>query len=561
MNTPENMSDIMRVQRPETADPNARPIATTPDPNGDPADMIRRATGLNLPINQLEQPAPAEGAMGVLTPEEAAQMFGNNPGQKIDVEVEANEERNRRADEKVHAPISDMADLLKDAIQGEEERDQRHAEALANETTRKEIFNGNDPSDQKKVQYNVPMAEQDNEQKYHEQQREIRVTEGVEDLLPAYDDAQEDAEPPEAVDKTPEEKRPKITDSEEEYSKYIKSLETVEVREEEGYSIVKTVRDRANVEPVSSGRIGNTSSLSNDAFVNAITKFKKDNFRTVSIPLVNSGFCVDIVGTGAVDLTLLYSTVDQNTLAIDYELEKMRTVMRNVVGTHPVVDKNNLRNMIHFVDYQLMAYAHISATLKDVEMIQTCTDCGKDFHIACNSADLILNMDELRDKMSQIKQSSSIYEHSLMATDRQMTTKGGFVVNMGHPSYAEYVQYLTELKKLTSELPAAHIARISQMTAILPYVRSVVLPNQVHTSNLYQKYMAMGLMTDADFKEVNVEIKKMSDQITIPKFGIKRVKCPHCGTVNTDIVYENLDDLLFFHIMVTRLLNGTDATS
>ena len=311
------------------------------------------------------------------------------------------------------------------------------------------------------------------------------------------------------------------------------------------------------MDPVDSGRY-KPKIVGDQAFINAINKYKKDNFRIVSIPLVNSGFSVDIVGTGAVDLQLLYSAVDQNTLAVDYELEKMRTIIKNVVGVHPKIDRNELRNMIHFADYQLMAYAHIAATLKDIELIHTCDECGKDFHIVSKSSDLILNLDEMSEKMREIKNSNDVNDHSLMTKDIQLTTKSGFKVSLGHPSYSEYIQYMTELKRLLTEMDTPVGTRIQTLSEILPFVRLVILPNGVYTNNLFQRYMAMGMLTEDDYDDVLKAIEKMREQIIVPRFGIKKVVCPHCRKANSDIAYTDLNNLLFFHITVTRLLNQTD---
>ena len=102
---------------------------------------------------------------------------------------------------------------------------------------------------------------------------------------------------------------------------------------------------------------------------------------------------------------------------------------------------------------------------------------------------------------------------------------------------------------------------LSRVVESLPFIRSVTMPNGVHTSSLYQRFIALGLLTEKDLRDLQAEITKMSEAIIMPQFGIKRVTCPCCGKVNTNIAFNNLDDLLFFHIMVTRLLNQTDLKS
>ena len=100
--------------------------------------------------------------------------------------------------------------------------------------------------------------------------------------------------------------------------------------------------------------------------------------------------------------------------------------------------------------------------------------------------------------------------------------------------------------------------RISRLAEILPFIRSIILPNNVHTSSVYQKYLAIGLLSEDEYSEMLNEIKKMSSKIIIPKFGIRTVVCPHCGKENVNITYKDLDELLFFHFTVTRWMNNIE---
>ena len=588
-----NMDDIMQRHPNYDDTTEDSPVRVTPGENSDPQAAIRRMTGINMtqeqinermkqvpkealksdaPVRKIDptyhvEPEMRTGVMGVLTPDEAAQ-FTATP-QKIDVEEEADRQRNARADEIISSKNDETANLLQAALSSEEDRLERHENALEDDDERKKIFtpptvDGDESS--RRVRYEGPDTTDDlSAQKKAAKEaprtsisdEDASVDAGLDDLVPAYDFSDENEEAPKADDEEAKTNRPSPDEDDKKYAEYVKSLDIVPYDEPDDSSIIKIAKEKVEVQTVSSGREKNKI-MGDQAFLNSITKFKKDNFRTVTVPLVNSGFMVDIVGTGSVDLTLLYTTIDKNISAVDYELDKMRTVMRNVVGTHPKIDKNNLRNMIHFSDYNMMAYAHIVATLKEVEMITTCEECGSDFHVVCDSKDLLLNMDELREKMNLIKSADSIAENSLMSTNRVVTTDSGFVINLGHPSYAEYIQYLSELRNLAQNIPGLQAARIAQMVTILPWIRSINLPTHIHTNSLLQRYMALGLLNEVDFKEVQNEVKKMRDKIIRPKFGIKKVTCPHCHHVNTNIDYDSLDDLLFFHTTVTRWMNNTE---
>lgn len=525
-------------------------------------------------VNVVTQPRPS-GGMRMLTPDELAQLT-NQPVVETPIDVAA--EMEHKQDEKIRTfaeePKNTMAGLFEEAMKSEEERVARLDKTLEDDEARHKLFKGTEIEKKSKtVNYESSYEEAESKDEPvtektsgNQVKREIpRSAEEInfDEFTPSYDDDEEEEEPKEQENANVKaDNRPTINDSEEEYAQYIKNLDTIQyAAPEEEPSVVETVKDRPNVSVVSSGRLNKQKNMQDSSFLSAVNKFKKDSFRTVSVPLVNSGFTVDIVGSGAVDLTLLYSVADSNISSADYELEKMKTVMRNVVGTHPKIGKDNLRNMIHYIDYQLMAYAHVSATLKDIETIQTCPECGNDYHIVCKSSDLILNMDELRERMKAIKNTDNINDYSLMMKDQEFTTDDGFVVQLGHPSYADYIQYLTELKSMNDSMNQVELTMLSRLVESLPFIRSVTMPNSVHTSSLYQRFVALGLLTEKDLRDLQNEITKMSEAIIMPQFGIKRVTCPCCGKVNTNIAFNNLDDLLFFHIMVTRLLNQTDLKS
>lgn len=580
-----DLSSMLRKDVHTDPDGNPLKIQRGDDNPVDPANILKAATGLNIDevavkkayAEQRDHNANGkERSLEVLTPEEAAQL-GIVKGEKFDVDRDIARERNAKIDRQLQQKNNDMVDLLKGVAQDESKRTDRLTGALHNDEERKKIFNGEDPAENNgKVTYRAPIGDATDNADADATVRTTRRTEideggfasyttsrvDPDDLVPSYDYEEEENEPSADGAESNEEERPTAEQSDSDYAKYIKTLEVSTVEEAEN-PILVTVKKKAKVEPVSSGRMSKSKIVQDQAFLNAVNKFKRDNFRVVNVPLVNSGFSVDVVGTGPVDLTLLYRNIGQNTNDMEYELERMRTVLRNVVASHPQVDKNDLRNLIHFSDYNMLVYGHIAATLKDVEHIHTCVDCGKDFHIVANSADLILNRDKLQERIAQLRNCQNVNDiknNSLMITNQQVITSDGFIVNLGHPSYYEYIQYMTEMRDLANnnDMSDTQKRRLGTMAGVISYVRSVIMPNGIHTNSLFQRFIAMTMLDEDDFSTVLAEIKKLADQIVVPRFGIKSVKCPYCGKENTDITYDNLSDLLFFHTTVTRLMNETD---
>lgn len=273
---------------------------------------------------------------------------------------------------------------------------------------------------------------------------------------------------------------------------------------------------------------------------------------------MNSGFCIDMVGTGIVDLRQLYAVADENINPLEYEIAQMRIMIRNIVNTTPKIDPNNLRNMIHYQDYQLMAFAHICATLKTVQMVTNCDDCGSPFRIEAKSSSLILNMKELQEKKERIESSPSVDDVSLMTSCKKIVTDSGFEVVIGHPSYADQIQIYGQITAFSSTMDNIEKEKFFSSISQYSYIRSIMTPMGIKTNNVYQIYQTIKLMNSTDEHLINKEISEFMKQAIIPKFGIKSVTCPHCGKVNTDIVYESLQSILFLHTQVSRLIEATE---
>lgn len=556
----QNLGDIIRNGN--------TPTNNTGMPNTDPMAAIRQATGLDLnvedfktQVNEQMNPTPTAtprvtGGIGVLTPEEAAQLKSDGNYQKIDVDHEAMVEQEKKRIQREQQQQSDMNGLLDEALSGEAARNQKWEKAFEeNPELKKEFVNKEDASDTTK--YTPDMVDND----AHVAPVERTPIKGYiaeDDMVPSYSAPTESIVDTLKKSDKDTDTKPAADASENEMAEYVKNLTTIEYEGSES-EIVDVSRDRTPmITETARPTYKKTNPMGDQAFLNAVAKYKKDNFRVVKAVMINSGFEIGEVGTGPVDLYQLYMTTDQNTTVLDYQLAKMTTVIKNVVSTTPAVDPMQLKNVLHFADYQMLAYAHVAATLKEVEMLHTCNKCGKDFHIKAASTDLILNADEMREKAQRIHNATSIDENSLMTKDVTYTTESGFVIVLGHPSYAEYAAYMRELRDIVSNGDTVVNNRIEEMNEILPFIRKITLPTGVFTSNLFQRFTAIGLLSDDDFNGLSKEVANLAKQIIIPKFGIKKIKCPHCGEVITDIAYDDLDNLLFFHFTVNRLLKSID---
>ena len=189
--------------------------------------------------------------------------------------------------------------------------------------------------------------------------------------------------------------------------------------------LVSVVRDRhMKAEIVSTGRF-ESKSLADQAFINSVNKFKAKNFRTVRVPLINSGFFVDMVGTGSNDLVMFYDSSDQSISAAEYAMNRMKTIMKACVGAEPKVNPNELKNLIHNADYRMMSYGYVCATLEEIVFPHTCPKCNHTFKVKCNPAEMLLNADKLEERIQKIRTAKNAADNSLMAKEVKLSFDSG----------------------------------------------------------------------------------------------------------------------------------------
>lgn len=523
MNNQQELSQIMQNDSAENV-ATKQPTVT--------AETIRQATGVNIPAAgaaYVDAPsAPYIDGMIIMSPSENTEFTG---GQKIDDDY-IMAEQSRKVTELVNSKDDEILNLMEQAVTSEESR---------LETV---------PEVQEKADDAAPSTESNIERNGVDSQYTDEGYLDTDDLVPMY--SLEDAEEVDVEDKPEVISMPtNQEDSEEAFRRELKDMEIIDLPTSED-PIVKLVRDRsaATITSVESQKV---KTLGDQAFLNAINKFKKDNFRTVQVPMINSGFTAEILGTGAVELTMLYSTVDEETSVIDYEIEKMKTILHNVVGTNPRISPESLKDMIHYNDYQMLAFGHLCATLAEVSTAHNCDECGKSFRINANPADLIINRDDLNARIEQIRTSTSVKELSLLSIDKKVETESGFSIVVGHPSYVDMINLFSAIKQYSTKMDKNNAKRFSEMSKVIAMVRYIMLPNGVKTVNAYQMYLALTMLSNEDYAAVVDVIDTFSKQAIIPQFGIPKAKCPYCGKTNVNIPYEKLDDIVFFHSMVTRL--------
>lgn len=383
-----------------------------------------------------------------------------------------------------------------------------------------------------------------------------KILEGVggydpSDLVPSYEmsDEEEDKETPKA------EPKPDPDPDDDDYGEFVRSLPVAEFTKTKNPVI--TTKREPTVDVVASDwdKKKKGQPLGDQAFMNAVAKFKKNHFGVKRAYLVNSGLIVDVVGSGVVDMQNMYMNVDRNTRMYDYQMEQMRILIQNIVGCQPKINPNVLRDKIHYADFQMIAFAHICATLDKLEAVGNCSSCGKAFRVNGKPEELLLNMDELHERAVQIENADSVDSVSLLGKYRIVTCTNGMVVTLGHPSYANELAILNSFAAYYNRMAPMEAKRFQSMLRTMYVVRKIVLPNGIQTNSLLQIYEAIKLMTQEDLELIQENISEMNKDIIRPKFGIRETVCPHCGEVVKNIEYEDILNMLFLHTQLNVYLN------
>lgn len=299
------------------------------------------------------------------------------------------------------------------------------------------------------------------------------------------------------------------------------------------------------------------------SFVNAINELRKKNYPVVQVPLVNSGFFVDMVGTGAQDMIMLYSMNDRDSTAIKYEIDRMKAVMNGVVGTEPNVRPENLKNMIHYADYQMMVFGRLCATFNTLNSVGTCQHCGKDFRFVRKPETLLLNYDELAGRIEEMRTNPDVSKNSLLSKDKVIEFgDSGIKITLGHPDYISTVNmYNSTMKYLYPDSRGKYLLsdiereQFGMSISIISIIRNLILPNGVKAMNEYQKFLGLKMLTTEEFNVVKKTALEYTEQIITPKFGAEGLVCKNCGKPIT-VNFTNLEDMIFFHITVSEAISG-----
>ena len=323
--------------------------------------------------------------------------------------------------------------------------------------------------------------------------------------------------------------------------------------------LVHVVQKKTEIIDVPGNNADRVKELSDDVFLTRLNKIRRKNFRVVEVPLINSGFTVTMNGISPGDLIAFYTIVEQRAngaiSTIDYLNAQMKTIAKAIIKIHPHFDKSNLHYMIHYADLNMLMYAVVAATLDDAKYpVGACDECGKAFRITVPSTDIILNKDDIADRVEAIYNAKDIKETSLLERNTLMKFPSGFEVVLSHASIADQRSLLMAIDRYEDNATLTEVDKFAMFDAAtteLPWIKSLVGPGNIKAKGPFQITKMLGLMEDDERRQIVEAIRKMQKDLLPIKLGVKNVKCPYCGHVHETIPIDSLSALVFYHRRVS----------
>ena len=559
MPTNNELKNIVPVKRNDWPDVDETPVTSKVIDNSVVTETV---TPSRVKANDLPTPEPVYApTSGILTAEDMANLgIDTSKGVEIDYEEEVRAAEDRKYQEMKQDTDNMLLGMLDDVEAAQEEHIARTDAVLnsVNSDAEREEILGHP------IARNITEVSTTSEQRSHDRMTSTNPDDDYETLVPNYDDKDFDKKVDEANGVAEDDEQKKVSEMSssdyDAYKEFILGLEVATPVEVEKPAITR-IKD-LTYNTVSSGRNKRIGSLADDAFDNAMSRYKKDTFGKVRVPLINSGFMADMTGTGVTDLQNLYLNVDRNTPQQDYEVEQMGVVIQSVSSTTPKVRSDSLRNVTHYADFQMMAYGMVAATLKTIEVATNCPECGAPFRQTTPTTNLLINNDKITEMREKIENSASIEENSLMTTNIEYHCEdGGILIVLGHESYAEHIANVRGYNRYISNMRSADARKFQNDADVLYMIRRAVLPNGITSTNIYQHYRVLQMLSQYDREEISRIVSKMREKVIVPQFGLKEAICPHCNRKISDITYSNMLELIFYHASITAVLNESQKNS
>lgn len=330
----------------------------------------------------------------------------------------------------------------------------------------------------------------------------------------------------------------------EEQKVYAEVVPNQEVTGPANYVIEEDTEFKANVEDIlktNGMRIlkknGKTKNAVLNRFVNSGTH--------VSIPLVNSGMFVTMSGAGTDEIIAMQQL--QNDTSVRMEINKLDHVCRHIIDSSVGPLKlSQLLDIVSYYDKDTLYYGLYAGTNPDESEFQRyCNKCGQQYFNIIRTRDILLNPEDFTEGEEDIKDNvttlAHLVERSKLGKVYRKVHSSGMIIYVKHPSIKSYLE---TLQSLTDES-----MRLYSRVVDLAYSIDKIA---IHVSdNDFMEFSDPNEILEiiSKFKDANAkyEIYDMVNEVrpnTLPTFGLKECKCPHCQTLNPSQTYD-MEDLIF----------------
>lgn len=380
----------------------------------------------------------------------------------------------------------------------------------------------------------------DQEEKKRLKEKGIIETNDVDDII---DNISESAAKKE-LDVTDEEDLTVLIQKMEEQKVYAEVVPNKEVTGPSNYIIEEDESFKVNVEEIlqtNGMRIVKKNSKTKDAVLNRFV----NSGPQVSMPLINSGMFISISGAGTDEIIAMQQM--ENDTPVRMEINKLNHVCTHI--TNSSVGKLKLSQLLDIVSYydkDTLYYALYAASYPDdSEFMQNCYKCGQQYYVNIRTRDLLLNPDDFEEDGSDIKDNVTtliqLVEKSKLGKVYKKVHSNGMIVYVKHPSIKSYLETLQSLSNDTMSLYPRLVDLAYSIDKIAIHV----------SGNDFMEFTDPNEIIEiiSKFKDTRAkyEIYDMINEVrpnTLPAYGIKECKCPHCQAENPSRTYE-MEDMIF----------------
>lgn len=274
----------------------------------------------------------------------------------------------------------------------------------------------------------------------------------------------------------------------------------------------------------------------------------------VTIPLVNSGISIDMIGAGALDHVEIYSTEPEQLQLTDI-LKRMRIAGKHIVNVSPKIPGDKLLANISYMDYQLVSFGFAAATTPEIDIPSTCDaeNCNTAFVARTKTIETLLNGDEIENRWKElmlIPENERDYKKT--ATVDMFDGFMKFIIEI--PSYEKVKRDYTSINEAVNLRKLDEDAR--DLAPIIINIVSIEVDDVISDTSI-RIYKILKTLSTEELDTLRETIAKIFEDIIAPEFGIK-VNCPKCGKENT-IHISSVDEMVFYHLWAGRLLKRVES--